>query len=427
MESIEGGVRQILDWLHIPDQLHLFVLLGLANLVSVAIGFLVGRNAGRGEKAASRVPMPKPQPSKKDWVDDLQQQIRVLRDQNQHYRFFMASFPRVIKHLNTTSDLTDLAKSMVRLASDAMLTDTAHLYIYREEDSYLEKLYTVGRDSDGIKGFRVGEGIVGRAASELEIVFYINEDDEGQGDGSDEDETGLSIAGPILFEETLVGVLGIGRITYPTGDERSLLRMFSEIAGVSLYNHAFLGDAKKKAATDPLTGLYNRRHFFEKSRDFVKKVTTSGGCVSFFLFDIDNFKNYNDVNGHGEGDKLLKELSALILQGSRESNVVARYGGEEFIVMLNNVSKDNTAIYAQRLCERIASHPFAHREKQPLGMVTVSGGVATYPLDGDSIKEVIRHADDALYRAKRGGRNRIEVHGPVPLQKEDESDPALPP
>ena len=95
--------------------------------------------------------------------------------------------------------------------------------------------------------------------------------------------------------------------------------------------------------------------------------------------------------------------------------------------MLNNVSKDNTAIYAQRLCERIASHPFAHREKQPLGMVTVSGCVATYPLDWDSIKEVIRHADDALYRAKRGGRNRIEVHGPVPLQKEDESDPALPP
>ena len=93
MESIEGGVRQILDWLHIPDQLHLFVLLGLANLVSVAIGFLVGRNAGRGEKAASRVPMPKPQPSKEDWADDIQQQIRVLRDQNQHYRFFMASFP----------------------------------------------------------------------------------------------------------------------------------------------------------------------------------------------------------------------------------------------------------------------------------------------------------------------------------------------
>jgi diguanylate cyclase (GGDEF)-like protein len=427
MESIESAVRQILNWLHIPGHLHLFVILGLANLVSLAIGILVGRNSGWRAKAAVKVPMPKRQPLESDWGDDLQQQVKILRDQNQHYRYFMVSFPRILKHLNTTSNVVDMAKSIVRLASDAMQTDNVQLYVYREKDSYLEKLYSIGHDSDDIKGFEVDRGIVGRAAKDLAIVNFMNEDDEGRESGAEEDETGLTMAGPIIYEGILVGVLGIGRITYPTGDESSLLRMFCEIAGVSLYSHSYLGHAKMRAATDPLTGLYNRRHFFETSRDHIKKVATSGGCISFFLFDIDSFKNYNDLNGHGEGDKLLKELSAILLKGSRESNVVARYGGEEFIVMLKDVSKENTSIYAQRLCDKIAAHPFAHRENQPFGMVTISGGVATYPLDGDSVEEVIRHPDAALYRAKRGGRHRIEAHNPTPLHKEDEEGPAVVP
>jgi len=425
MGSITDGVLQVLDGFHVPAHLRLFVLLGLANLVSIAIGFLVARNVERGSRTAGRIRVPKALPSDREWADDLQTQIRILRDQNKHYRYFMVSFPRILKHLNTTADLEDLASSIVKLTRDAILTETVHLYIYKEENNYLEKLYATGHGSDGIEGFGVGEGIVGRAAEGTAVVNLIDEADEGQGGGPEEDDTGLSMAAPIRFENVLVGVLGAGRISYPTGDEASLMRMFSEVAGVSLYNHAFLGAAKKRAATDPLTGLFNRRHLFEISRDLVKKVATSGGCISLFLFDIDSFKNYNDLNGHGEGDELLKELSALILRGSRESNVVARYGGEEFIIMLDNVSKDNATTYAQRLCEIIASHPFAHREKQPLEMLTISGGVATYPLDGDSIEEVIRHADSALYRAKREGRNRVVIYDPRPFYEEDEAGPTL--
>jgi diguanylate cyclase (GGDEF)-like protein len=427
MESIAGAVRQFLNGLHIPDQLHLFVLLGLANIVSLVIGFLIGRDRG-GVKVAGRVRAEKPRPSEGDWVDELHQQIKILRDQNQHYRYLMASLPRIIKHLNTTSDLTELAKAIVKVAGEALRTDTVHLYIYEKEDAYLKKLYAIGHGSEDVDGFAMGEGIVGRAANDLAVV-NVEEEGEEPGGGPDEDETGLSIAAPVLFEGILVGVLGVGRITYPTGDESSLMKMVSEITAVSFYSRAFLGDAKKKAATDPLTGLYNRRHFFDMSREFVKKTATHGGSISIFLFDIDSFKNYNDLNGHDEGDKLLKELSALILEDSRKSNVVARYGGEEFIIMLTDLSKDGATTYAQRLCKKIAAHPFAHREKQPLGILSISGGVAAYPMDGDSIREVIRHADAALYRAKNGGKNRIEVHSPLLLQDEDrdEDSPAFPP
>jgi diguanylate cyclase (GGDEF)-like protein len=427
MEIITGAVRQFLNWLHIPYQLHLFVLLGLANIVSIAIGFLIGRDRG-GVKAADRTRAEKPRTLVADRVDEFHEQMRILRDQNQHYRYFMVSLPRIMKNLNTTSDLVELSKSIVKLTSEALQTDTAHLYVCEKEGTYLKKMYAIGRGSEGIEGFEMGEGVVGRAASDLAVVD-VEEEGARPGDGLAVKETGLSIAAPVLFEGVLVGVLGVGRITYPTGDERSLMKMVSEITGVSLYNRAFLGDAKKKATTDPLTGLYNRRHFFDMSREFVKKTAAHGGSISIFLFDIDSFKNYNDMNGHDEGDKLLKELGALVLEESRESNVVARYGGEEFIIMLNDVSKDGAVTYAQRLCEKIAAHPFAHREKQPLGKLSISGGLAEYPMDGDSIREVIRHADAALYRAKRRGRNRIEVHSPLLLQDEDrdEDGPAFPP
>jgi len=157
MEGIEGTVGQILSSLHIPGHLHLFVLLGLANIVSIAIGFLIGRGSGRGAKDGGGVPAVKPRPPERDWVDELHQHIKILREQNQHYRYLMVSLPRIIRHLNTTSDLKELAKSVVKLAGETMQTDTVHLYVYRKEDRYLEKLYAIGRDSSGIEGFEMGK------------------------------------------------------------------------------------------------------------------------------------------------------------------------------------------------------------------------------------------------------------------------------
>jgi len=417
MSGIAAFTGQTLDWLQVPRQAHLFVLMCLATLVALAIGYLVGLERRRGRVAARTGGAVIP-PRGDDRIDEIHQEIKDLRDQNRHYRYMLVSIPRVIKHLNTTVDQDELASSIVSLAKEMTRTDTAHLYISQEEGGYLEKVFAVGHGSAAIDGFNLGEGIVGRAAAEREITGTEQETDSPgsgvgapQGETAAEDESGLSIAVPVQFEGSFIGVLGVGNITNPTGGEKDLLKMVAEIAGVSLYNRAFLGDAKRKAATDPLTGLYNRRQFFAMAREGVQKTTVSGGLISIFLFDIDNFKNYNDVNGHSAGDKLLKELSGLVQKESRKSAVVARYGGEEFIVMLTGISKGDACIYARRLCEKIAAHPFPHREKQPLGILSISGGVASYPTDGMSIKEVIRLADVALYAAKERGRNRIEVHG----------------
>jgi diguanylate cyclase (GGDEF)-like protein len=432
MSGVAVFTGQFLDWFQVPRQAHLFVLMCLAVLVALAIGYLVGLERRRGEVGGRSARTAAP-PGREDRIDRIHQEIQDLRDQNKHYRYLLVSIPRVIKHLNTTVDQEELASSIVGLAKEVARTDTAHLYISQEEGGYLEKVFAVGQGSEAVDGFNPGEGIVGRAAAEREIIDREQAADPPesgtgypQGEPAPEDESGLSIAAPVQFEGSFIGVLGVGNITNPTGDEKDLMRMVAEMAGVSLYNRAFLGDAKRKAATDPLTGLYNRRQFFAMAREEVRKTIVSGGMISIFLFDIDNFKNYNDVNGHGEGDNLLKDLSSLVQKESRKTAVVARYGGEEFIVMLTGISKGDACSYARRLCEKIAAHPFAHREKQPLGILSISGGVAAYPTDGTSIKEVIRLADVALYAAKEQGKNRVEVHGNLLFAEEGEGD-AIPP
>jgi diguanylate cyclase (GGDEF)-like protein len=99
-----------------------------------------------------------------------------------------------------------------------------------------------------------------------------------------------------------------------------------------------------------------------------------------------------------------------MLRATRKESTIARYGGEEFIVILPGIKKDDAFVYAERLRENIASHHFQHREKQPLGCVSISGGVATFPDDGDSIYQVIQLADKSLYQAKSEGKNRVFLH-----------------
>jgi diguanylate cyclase (GGDEF)-like protein len=146
------------------------------------------------------------------------------------------------------------------------------------------------------------------------------------------------------------------------------------------------------------------------AQTFIEKALRENTPISIFLFDIDNFKHYNDTNGHDEGDKLLVELSDLVRSVTRKNSVIIRYGGEEFLVMLPAISKEDASVYAERFREGVSSHPFLHGAKQPLGCVSISGGIASFPIDGETIFKVIQHADKALYQAKSEGKNRIKQY-----------------
>jgi len=165
---------------------------------------------------------------------------------------------------------------------------------------------------------------------------------------------------------------------------------------------------QEMANRDGLTGLYNHRYFHEQlSQDFLraKRYHENLSCI---LFDIDFFKKFNDTYGHQTGDVVLKALATVIQRATRESDLAARYGGEEFAIVLYYT--DGAAAYqaAERLRTMVESHEV--QDNGNVLRVTISLGVATFPHEKihDS-KELIEHADQALYKAKDNGRNRVEV------------------
>jgi diguanylate cyclase (GGDEF)-like protein len=161
------------------------------------------------------------------------------------------------------------------------------------------------------------------------------------------------------------------------------------------------------AVTDGLTGLYNHRHFHERLALEVERSMRNGLPLSLLMIDVDHFKHYNDANGHPAGDQVLRQLARLMTDGRRANDFCARYGGEEFCVVLVDTPKLTAAKVAERLRETVAEHPFEFADTQPLGCMSISIGVATFPDDTSDAEALVRAADSALYAAKHAGRNCV--------------------
>jgi len=160
--------------------------------------------------------------------------------------------------------------------------------------------------------------------------------------------------------------------------------------------------------TDHLTGICNHRIFIQQLTKEVERQKRHPTQLSLLMIDIDHFKHYNDTNGHLAGDQVLKAVSLLIERGVRTTDLVARYGGEEFAAILFNAGREVAKEIAERVRQNVADTRFPNESSQPNGTLSVSIGVATFSPSSSTLTALIREADNALYRAKRAGRNRAE-------------------
>jgi diguanylate cyclase (GGDEF)-like protein len=165
------------------------------------------------------------------------------------------------------------------------------------------------------------------------------------------------------------------------------------------------------AYRDELTGLCNFRLFREHLSRELQQAERYGSPLSIVMVDIDDFKNYNDTNGHEAGNEVLATMAGLLADSLRRSDVPARYGGEEFVLVLPATPKSDARVVAERARIAIEQHPFPHRETQPGGALTVSMGVATCPADGRDEGTLVRHSDQAMYVAKARGKNQVYLYG----------------
>jgi len=166
--------------------------------------------------------------------------------------------------------------------------------------------------------------------------------------------------------------------------------------------------------TDPLTELHNRRYLEARLAEELSRTKRYNYPLSFMMIDIDDFKLYNDRNGHQGGDRALEITAQCLRAALRKVDVASRYGGEEFSILLPQTTLQEAGVIADRIRRKIMSTEYPHGKSQPLGAVTVSIGLSSYSPSLDSAETIVRAADRALYHAKSHGKNRAYAYQGTP-------------
>jgi diguanylate cyclase (GGDEF)-like protein len=241
-------------------------------------------------------------------------------------------------------------------------------------------------------------------------------------------ELDVELAAPMVLGQETVGVLAVSGASHSSSEAKDVLRLIAQIGALATHYVSAYTEVKVTADLDGLTGVYNKRHVTEVlTESLLRTQQQAGSSLAVFLFDIDHFKHYNDTNGHAAGDRVLMQLARLVEENVRKENAFGRFGGEEFLLVLPDTSPEQALIVAEKVRYLIAHHSFPFGEKQPLGSMTISGGIAAYPAHGLDTASLLEAADIGLYEAKRQGRNRVlsgrarrlapEHELPLPLPK----------
>ena len=217
----------------------------------------------------------------------------------------------------------------------------------------------------------------------------------------------FAVAAPMVHDAEALGVLAISRPQRYHPQQKEMMEAIASLGALAWNNLTVYGKVKIAADVDELTNIYNKRALKFRLSEYVYRARERGARISVFLFDIDNFKHYNDNNGHIAGDQALRVLAQLVQDTVRADDVFGRFGGEEFLLIMPGRSPAQALSAATNILQRIERYDFPFGKGQPLGRVTVSGGVATFPDDAQDAVELLLSADAALYRAKQSGRNRV--------------------
>jgi len=213
---------------------------------------------------------------------------------------------------------------------------------------------------------------------------------------------------PLAVEGEILGCLSLNS-DEPNAFDAQDLQFLSVIGyqmAASLKHFQRFSSVKNMATYDTLTGLYNRRYFEERLGVEAEKSFYSGVPLSLVMVDLDHFKKVNDTFGHTEGDQILCKISSLLKNSVRRKDTVARYGGEEFILILPEAGLEQSFVIAERIRQSVEKTLFEVGRAQV--NLTLSMGISNFPSHRvKSKEELIKMADQALYDAKRGGRNRV--------------------
>jgi diguanylate cyclase (GGDEF)-like protein len=328
----------------------------------------------------------------------------------------LTSLIRVVDVINTVSSLDQLYNLAIDVIRGLFAVEKALINIIDNRTGIMET----------VRSFGYGEEFVARnlnrpleSLTECYIIrhdkTFLSTDVAGDLRCPNilvDQETRSVLCVPIRSGKKLYGVLHMASRYQDAFDEEdaTLANAIGEQIGMAVESAQLFQEISHLAITDELTGLYNVRHLKRVLGEEVKRSLRYDRPLSFIMLDIDFFKIYNDQHGHPRGDEVLRILSGLLQQNTRDVDTVFRYGGEEFSVIIPEVGKQEAHGMAERIRRVIQEYLFPYEEDQPGGSLNVSIGVANLPDDAMEGYELIDMADRALYRAKQSGRNQVSLY-----------------
>jgi len=320
------------------------------------------------------------------------------------------------KAMNYISDLKSLLQYILSQAIEITSAEKGSIMLHDLESDRLmirvlaglaDEAYQdkVNNNEIQCRTFKPGEGIAGRVFLTAKPMVVNNIRDDNLFVESESSFVNSIACIPMVVYNDVIGVINVTNKREGkdfSEEDVQMLKAVADQAAVAV-NKAQLWDM---AVTDSLTGLYVRRYFMGKLQEELHRADRYNNILTIVMADIDRFKKINDTYGHDVGDKVLEAIGKFFLKNIRDVDIIARYGGEEFILMLPEADKESAFCLAERLRERFAEIDLGHLPK-----ITISLGIAAYPVDGTEIDDLIRKADAAMYAAKQAGRNRVVKFG----------------
>ncbi|MDD5306591.1 MAG: GGDEF domain-containing protein [Deltaproteobacteria bacterium] len=384
----------------------------VAVLAGVVIALL-----GRGRRRPRTGPKPGPD---LNLVAELRTQLQQVEQRYRAQVEFFVNFPEVVKTLTAALNVGQVTAACSRAFTTLLGTRRVAIFLTHENG----KLLLV--DGAGFPAELRSALTITVATSPLKpVIEYrcvceLKDTPEavailatrGLPDG---------LASSVWYGERLLGLILLADYEVDRHMAHRIVAMLADLMSVGLHAAGLVSQIRHDAENDALTGLANRRSLMVRIATELQRTRSYGSRLSLIMIDVDHFKKYNDQNGHGPGDEVLKKVASLMAATIRRTDLVARYGGEEFTVLLSGADGANAQQTAERVRLAVEANDFPNGKSQPLGRVTISLGYATFPDDACDVAGLFKAADAALYQAKSQGRNRVVAYAGPQIPEGGES------
>lgn len=336
-------------------------------------------------------------------VSSLKRKLLELKENSDKLDNWLRYLGEFYSKLDENPDYEDLYHSFYSILSKSLNFSRFVIFIPEKEDNIIESMKAVFHRGIGRAEFYLKNTAIEIVVNSLKTVSYFGGTVFSALSLYKDDRS--FICSPIKIGKKLIGVVYLSSVNTRSFNEQDVnfVELLCDKFAILYILYKEYSRTRDMSIKDGLTGLYNHRHFQELLSKEIEDAKLYGYPVCLLMIDTDKFKQYNDTFGHPMGDELLKNIAKIILSIVGDKGYVCRYGGDEFAVILPNFYKENAAVLAEEI--RKAYYSLRRGDIQ----VAASIGVACFPLDASSKDELIKKADELLYRAKKEGRNRVYV------------------